>query len=192
MASSQDSSVGPSHQGIAELTPSDRNWNEMQILLTESEIWNEEEDVRRWSELQRDPLRLSVGPASVGKSLPRRGSRIPIYTRRRHMSRRFDRQERKILESAEIKAEETADPSPTAPSQSVSQTESDVKPEEEGTLSGALGQLLQGHLLVWIALLKAVEGILLLISATTRSVTVRLESSSAGSLSAESSTGSLS
>jgi len=78
--------VGPSQWGTAGLTPLDQNWNEMEILLTESEIWKEEDEVRR-----SEPLRLSVGRASIGTGLPPRESRIPIYTRRRYISRRFDR-----------------------------------------------------------------------------------------------------
>ena len=75
-----------------------------------------------------------MGPGSVGIGFPRRGSRIPIYTGRRYISRRFDMRGSENSGGSQIKAEEKVAPSPTAPSQDVSQTESGEKPEEEGTL----------------------------------------------------------
>ena len=114
----QDNSVGPGHRGTAGLTPSDQGWSEIQILLEESKVWKENGIER--SEPQRGSMRLSVGPASVGTALPRRVSRIPVHTGRRHLSRRFDRQEIKKSEGSEMKEEERSDPSPIAPSQDVS------------------------------------------------------------------------
>ena len=87
----------------------------MEILLTEFEIWKEEDEVRR-PEPRGGHLTFSVGRASVETGLPPCKSRILVYTRRRYISKGFDMQKYEKSKGTKINVEGRVDDSPAVPS----------------------------------------------------------------------------